>query len=316
MFFDGFNYIAQDNTSVITSPFISQGKYYAISNQSIISSDDGQVWHTEFAENTGNLVAIASGYTEQNPSAETHIAVGGVNTAVIHQQYGSNAATDWVEITTGANIAMTDIMFDNSQFVGVGMQCVMFTVDGYTWTTTTPNNAQTYRGVIHENGLYVIVGDNGSVETSTDGTNWTVQNTGIASSLKAIASNGYKFITVGDNGTILSSSNATSWTAESSNTTNNLIDVLWDGNQFTAVGERGFVATSPLGTTWSTACCFGNNNVTSIITDGSQLIATQGNEILTKNSTNFASISNPYSFPMFTEILTSVKMKTLFKVTD
>ena len=295
--FDGFDYVSQDNVKIIKSPFVGSGKYYAISNQSIISSSDGQSWQYEQAAATGNMVAIASGFTKNNPLVETHIAVGGFNTAVIHQQSSAEVQSHWLEITTGTNVAMTDIIFNGSQFIGVGMQCVMFSSDGYSWVTSAPNNAQVYRGVIQIDNLYVIVGDNGSIETSIDGVSWTVRNSGTSSALTAIAHNGTRFIAVGDNGTVLSSMDSISWSPEDSRTVKDLLDINWNGSQFTLVGKSGFIATSATGSTWRDSCCLALEDVTAITSDGSQLFATQGNKIYLGDSSDpdepFNVISNP-----------------------
>ena len=61
-------------------------------------------------------------------------------------------------------------------------------------------------------GLFVTVGDNGIILTSSDGTSWDNRTSGTTNNLYGVTYGNSTFVTVGDNGTILTSSDGTSWT--------------------------------------------------------------------------------------------------------
>ena len=61
--------------------------------------------------------------------------------------------------------------------------------------------------MIYQGGLYVAVGDNGSVRTSADAVNWIDQTSGSTNTIFGIGYGEGRFLVVGDLGTILSSTN-------------------------------------------------------------------------------------------------------------
>ena len=65
---------------------------------------------------------------------------------------------------------------------------------------------------VSTNGLFVTVGNNGIILTSSDGTAWDNRISGTTYNLVGITYVNSTFVTVGDNGTILVSSNGTTWT--------------------------------------------------------------------------------------------------------
>ena len=62
------------------------------------------------------------------------------------------------------------------------------------------------------NGLFVTVGNVGSILTSSDGISWTERTSGTTKNLYGVTYGGGLLVAVGDNGTILTSSSGTSWT--------------------------------------------------------------------------------------------------------
>lgn len=64
------------------------------------------------------------------------------------------------------------------------------------------------------NGVYVAVGDSGTILTSADGSKWNSVSSGVTVNLHSIAYHKYKslFYAVGDNSTVLSSSDGITWT--------------------------------------------------------------------------------------------------------
>jgi hypothetical protein len=75
---------------------------------------------------------------------------------------------------------------------------------GTTWTLRIPgfNNLN---GVTCGNGLFVAVGDGGSILTSPDGVNWTEQTSEANNQLNGVAYGNGTFVVVGESGAILTS---------------------------------------------------------------------------------------------------------------
>ena len=101
------------------------------------------------------------------------------------------------------------------------------------------------------NGLFVTVGNVGSILTSSDGISWTERTSGTTKNLYGVTYGGGLLVAVGDNGTILTSSSGTSWTSRTSGITKNLYGVTYGGGLFVTVGDNGTILTSSDGTTWA-----------------------------------------------------------------
>jgi len=98
--------------------------------------------------------------------------------------------------------------------------------------------------------------------------------------LNAIAYGNGLFVAVGSDGVIITSSNGESWEIQDSGTSQSLFDVIWCGNQFVSVGKGGTILTSPGGITW-TKQNSGTSYSTFYGVDynGSLLVATSSNHI-------------------------------------
>ena len=101
------------------------------------------------------------------------------------------------------------------------------------------------------NGLFVTVGNVGSILTSSDGLSWTERTSGTTNNLHGVTYGGGLVLTVGDNGTILTSSDGSTWTSRTSGITNNLYGVTYGGGLFVTVGDNRTILTSSDGTTWA-----------------------------------------------------------------
>jgi len=79
------------------------------------------------------------------------------------------------------------------------------TTDTTTTTTTTTSSP-----------LFVAVGDNGTILTSSDGTTWTSRTSGTTEYLRGGAYGNSTLVVVGLSGTILTSSDGITWTSRTS----------------------------------------------------------------------------------------------------
>jgi len=106
-------------------------------------------------------------------------------------------------------------------------------------------------------GLFVAVGDNGTILTSPDGTTWTQRTStpgpfGARVHLYDVTYGNGLFVTVGgDNGTILTSPDGTTWAKRNSGTSEEFLGVAYGNGIFLTIGLNGNILISPDGTTWT-----------------------------------------------------------------
>jgi photosystem II stability/assembly factor-like uncharacterized protein len=103
-------------------------------------------------------------------------------------------------------------------------------------------------------GIFVVVGQNGTILTSTNGTAYTARTSGTAHHLNGVATDNSLLVAVGNTGTILTSSdNGVTWITRTTPGTDNLKSIVWDAKHSTwiAGGFGGIIWTSPTGTTWT-----------------------------------------------------------------
>jgi len=95
----------------------------------------------------------------------------------------------------------------------------------------------------------------GVVLRSADNVSWPSQTSVAAVPLRAVAWGNDLFVAVGTNGFIMTSSSGASgtWTQRTSGVSSTLDGVVWLGSQFAVITRTGFVLTSPDGITWSSA---------------------------------------------------------------
>jgi hypothetical protein len=74
-----------------------------------------------------------------------------------------------------------------------------------TWTQRASVADNGLYGVAYGNGLFVAVGDGGTILTSPNGVSWTEQASGTSNSLYGVAYGNGTFVAVGKDGTILTS---------------------------------------------------------------------------------------------------------------
>jgi hypothetical protein len=119
-------------------------------------------------------------------------------------------------------------------------------------------------GVTYANSTFAAVTNGGRLLSSADGVNWTAQTIASDTWLLSVTYNAGLWVVVGDKGTILYSSDMKTWSTASSGTTSRLNGIYYADNlvtmsnnprtptpMFVAVGENGAYLTSPDGKTWS-----------------------------------------------------------------
>jgi len=203
-------------------------------NSVIITNPNGPTVNLQVSGGgiTGNLSYILmTGYNvsnvENGPLSLTNVA-------------RTSKSTDINVINTNINLPK-NITFPNGQ--------IKLNLDLSYYTPTSYN----LYGINYHNGLFVAVGDNGTILSSSDGFTWSSHNVVSTVNFKDVASTFSGFwVAVGDNGIIYTSNDGTTWTAQTSGTTENLLSIaIADNNAMIAVGTNGTVVKSLDGTTWS-----------------------------------------------------------------
>lgn len=112
------------------------------------------------------------------------------------------------------------------------------------WTQRTAGTTRNLLDIVHAGSEFVVVGEKGTILTTTDGATWAPQASGTTRTLRSVVWTGTTLVAVGDSGTILTSPDGLSWTPRSSPTTANLRSVAWSGSRFVAVGDSATILTS------------------------------------------------------------------------
>ena len=125
---------------------------------------------------------------------------------------------------------------------------------------TPSGSAETMYGVTSGNNIIVIVGDNGTIFTSVNGSNWVDTSTGSDNLRDVVYSDSLGlFVAVGQSGSVLTSSDdGATWTSQTSTTTENLNGIIWnsDAEEFIITGENNVVLQSSDGITWTSTNIF------------------------------------------------------------
>lgn len=99
-------------------------------------------------------------------------------------------------------------------------------------------------------GLYVLVGESGSIFTSKDLITWTERNSGVTSKLVGISFGKSFFTITGANGVILTSSDGINWIRRKTSTDSYLIRSRYANGIFLAVGYNGTILSSVNAIDW------------------------------------------------------------------
>ena len=174
--------------------------------------------------------------------------------------YRSSDLATWTASATGGT-SINAIAASGALAVAVGNGGKIYTsLDAINWTAATSSGtAQNLYGVaLSPTGLWLAVGANGTILTSSDGANnWTARTFG-TKTLRAVAAqqNGttFSYVAVGDVGSIWQNADFTGvakWTDRSTTLPGNFYAITASSVQFLAVGDGGASYVSTNGTTWA-----------------------------------------------------------------
>jgi len=162
------------------------------------------------------------------------------------------AQSTWVRPASGTIQFLSDATYGDGMFVAVGESGTIRTSpDGTSWSGETSGVSVALRSVVHADGLFVVVGKDGAILTSPDGSAWTSATSGTTNFLSGVTYGNGRYVAVGSSGKIVTSTDAITWTTTSSLTSSFLQDVHFSNGKFVAVGSSGTIRISTDGITWS-----------------------------------------------------------------
>jgi photosystem II stability/assembly factor-like uncharacterized protein len=152
-----------------------------------------------------------------------------------------------------AGIRLSAVTHGGGLWITVGdYGTILHSSDGRNWSRSAPITRSHLRGVVYDRGIYVAVGDEGVILTSPDGIIWTKQDSSVTETLWAIAAGRGEFVAVGSNSTIVVSKNAKAWTKQRSCVIDDLRHILFSRSCFLIVGTQTIHSSSLTGR-WSLA---------------------------------------------------------------
>jgi hypothetical protein len=117
------------------------------------------------------------------------------------------------------------------------------------WRSPLPQG-NALRRVKHINGIWVAVGEVGTLLTSSDGNNWSIRDTGTSGNLSDCTYGDGLYVAVGEFGLVLTSPDAIAWTQRYAGTFYSLNAIIFAAGEFITVGEATTILTSSDGIGW------------------------------------------------------------------
>ena len=218
--------------------------------KAVTVADPITTWTARSNTSVGDFKALVA-------SPSTVLAVGEDYTTFKGPIAGSTDGVTWTASQLGSNQQAYAGIWDGSMFLLAGkdytftdpkgwLGCVFTSTTGTgTWTRLIFSGS-VLNGIAYAGGVYVAVGDNGTIRRSTNGTAWTLITSGTTSTLNSVAYGGGRFVTVGyasaGSGTpiVLTSPDGITWTNTTSgsglDTWQDLRYISWANDRFIASG--------------------------------------------------------------------------------
>lgn len=185
-----------------------------------------------------------------------------------------NAQTPTVTVKAGYPVGRpaNNLAYSGSKYVlltSYSYNQLFSSTMGTSWSsvTTTGLSATQLNCIAWGASLFVVVGNNGTVQTSPDGIAWTTRSSGTTQNLTKIYFVNSKFFAIGTGRTLLTSSDGMSWTAITFNvgTTNDFFMSLAYGNGWYVLSARSNASGGSQAITYRSTT--GANNSWSYATD-------------------------------------------------
>jgi hypothetical protein len=252
-----------DNNSNITSAIYANGRYVA-------GTDFGQIYVTSSISNSQSWI----------------------------QRFTVNSGC-----SLSGNSTIVGITSFNGQYLAMSANlCGIASVNATNWTPTVVSvpTSVTSANSLYNDGNHLWLANSSDLLKSDDGQKW------LQPAINSVTYNGSIYIAVGANGTIFTSTNLSSWTSRTTNTVNdlNFVNCINRSNCF-AGGKNGTLLYSVNGITWSNATSGTSANLNSMACGYSNciIVGDNGTMLSTTNlSTWIAVPTNAFITPITVNI--------------
>jgi len=236
-------------------------RFAAVGNSGrVLVSANGTNWSVIQKNNgpTNDLYAVAGYY-----GLSGTLMVAGANEVRLLQNNGASWVNqmDPARILPAPNWAYYCGFAQESFFLLAGQAGMLVegfptnSIDSYVWGSRVDSVRNWVWDVARFPGLYVAVGDLGTVETSDDGADWDFELVPASAAQSVFLGVGGRpdlILAVGAQGSVILSTNSVIWTAvEPRPTTNDLQGVAMLGGMFVVSGGAGTILTSADGYQWT-----------------------------------------------------------------
>lgn len=301
---DAITWTKQDSTTTadLNNVAYLDGTYYVVGANGVsLSSPDAVTWTQETTGATNHLFSIATA------GGSTRLYAGEDAVWLKSGQQWQNlvgTAGGPPEWTYYSSIGFLD-SFVLAGRTGMQVDGVRTNTGPFSWEVTHETTRQWLWDSVYNEGIYVAVGDFGTILTSGNGVAFdleVVPNAATNTTLLGVAGDTNLLVTVGDSGTILRSTNTLvevvstnssgvaetnlvsqlglAWETANSPTSDTLQAIAHFEGQFYIGGNNGFVARSSDGQSWSSLTPFASETLTSMAAtsgDNARLLAVGDN---------------------------------------
>jgi hypothetical protein len=256
------------------------GVFVAVGDDgTIVSSLDGVTWSLEANPATlgledvlyanGIFVAVGRGptlltspdghdwtkRTYDQGSGPVNLIHDGTRFALLKAGAGLSVSTNGInwshEGAIGAKYDAAGIAFGHNTYVEVGYKRTGQPPDVYSsptfnggWVKRDGKADENLMGVGFAKGLFIAVGQGGTVITSPDGTDWTPRDSKTSGFIWNVTTGGPYIVASGQWGRLLVSENGTDWTRMQTEVAGHLKDIAFGKQTFVAVGWDGAIVQS------------------------------------------------------------------------
>jgi uncharacterized protein YmfQ (DUF2313 family) len=225
-------------------------------------------------EHTNHDVIYKSYYTWYEQANPANVRLDGVyHDGVQYVAVGASDGSDPYVITStdgelwteqscpGTTADLKQVHGSGSLWVAVGApiggaSLIVTSIGAVSWTLRSNPSTGTLQAVWYGNGLWVAVGEFGTVMTSPDGITWTTRTQPLGSiTYNCVAYGNGLWVAINAGNKIITSPDGITWTARSEGSTTGVQGVLYANSLWIAVGNNAdgtpYIITSTDGITWT-----------------------------------------------------------------
>ncbi len=291
--------------TIATSAFLNgvaygSGTFIAVGTDgALLTSADGLTWSPQTSGTSNYLEGIAYG-------AGAFVAVGWDDTVL-----RSADGIHWTEERPGTTASSHDwlgVGYGNGQFVAVGdnypnggfTAAVLTSPNGSQWSVQNSiNGFNPLEAVAYGDGLYIAVGEQGTILASADGRAWNDRSAGGNDEIRDVAYGAGRFVAVGQTvlgsmGFVLTSTDGASWTHADSGSRPSFNGTACGLGLFVGVGDAGAISTSPDGVLWTSRHSGTTNDLFGVTAGDTALVAVGGSGtiLVSPDGTTWSAVSS------------------------